>query len=249
MPEQIVYIYYDSVGNNVLSKGIVNQNSGGQLRRTPNNILLIKDAPNVGTYDHSTGFRIIKGQEAVTQFLKSGIDQPSKLGSWIDYSSADMLSQLTPVEISELLYIGHAHNYLHSPFYYKLQNNYIYLSLPNNFTKVYYRHLDEFIDQFSAAITNRMQGKVNEKRRLFQKERIIAPFKIENQERLIPIFREGVCFSFRQMTIKEGLYQVPIFIVEDRLSTIDRPFEDDEIAGTLTYDTNTEQWEVTYNYD
>lgn len=249
MPEQMIYIYYDTVGNNVLSKGIINQNSESQLKRTPNNILLIKDAPNVGTYDLSSGFRVIKGQDDVKLFLQTGIGQPSKLGSWIDFSSTDMLRQLTPVEISELLYIGHAHNYLHSPFYYKMQNNYIYLSLPNDFTKVYYRHLDEFIDQFSAAITQRMQSKVNEKRRFFQKEQIIAPFNIDNQERLIPIFREGVCMSFRQMTVKDGLYQVPIYIVEDRLSMINRPFEETEIAGSLSYHVTSEEWNVTYNYD
>lgn len=249
VPEQIIYIYYDTVGNNVLSKGIVNQNKKTLWKRIPNNLLLIKEQASVGVYDNYTGFRVVKGQEEVKQFLDSGIGQPSQLGAWIDFSSVDMLHQLTPVEISEILYLAHAHNYLHSPFYYKLQNNYIYLSLPNNFTKIYYRYLEEFLDQFAESITQRMQNKVNEKKRFFQKDRVIAPFDVDNQSDLVPIFREGVCLSFRQMKIENDVYRVPIFVCEDQLSLLENPFGEEKQMGTLSYDATQERWHLEYQFE
>lgn len=249
MPEQMIYIHYDTVGNNVLSKGITNQNSKTLLKRVPNNLLLIKGERFSGTYDNHTGFPVIKGQEEVKKFLDAGIGNPSRLGAWIDFSSMDMLHQLTPVEISEILYIAHAHNYLYSPFYYKLQNNYIYLSLPNDFTKVYYRYLDEFFEQFADSITQRMQKKVNEKKRFFQKERLIRSFPTEKAMELVPVFREGVCFSFRQMKIEDHVYYVPMFITEDKLSSINQPFEEEESLGTLIYDGNQDAWKLECQLD
>lgn len=244
MTEQIIYIHYDTVGNNVISKGIVNQNKNSLLKRLPHNLLLIHPAAKAGVYDRFTGFRIVKGQEAVKEFLDNGMKSPDSLGAWIDFANMEMLHQLTPVEISELLYIAHAHNYLHSPFYYKLQNNYIYLSLPNHFTKMYFRYLEEFLDQFADSITQRMQKKVNEKRRFFQKEKVIAPFIVERKKDLVTLFREGVCLSFRQLEITDGVYQIPIFVCEDNLSLVDQPFDQEDRIGILSYDSNSEEWNL-----
>ena len=247
--EQMIYIHYDTVGNNVLSKGITNQSSKNFLKRIPSNLLLIKGGDSFGTYDSHTGFPVIKGQEEVKKFLDAGIGRPSQLGAWVDFSSIDMLHQLTPVEISEILYIAHAHNYLYSPFYYKLQNNYIYLSLPNDFTKVYYRYLEEFYEQFADSITQRMQKKVNEKKRFFQKDKVIHPLQSEKAAELVPAFREGVCFSFRQIKIENQVYSVPMFITEDKMSTINQLFDEKLSVGMLIYDANKDQWNLQYHLD
>lgn len=249
MPSQVVYIYYDTVGNNVLSKGIVNINQKSLLKRTPNNLLLIKGDGSVGDYDNHSGFQVIKGQENVRAFLENSHSAVARTTSWIDFTNLEMLHQLTPVEISEILYLAHAHNYLHSPFYYKLQNNYIFLSLPNGFNKVYYRYLEEFIDQFVGSITQRMTNKLNEKKRFFQKDRIAAPFAIPNMDQLALVFREGVCLSFRQIIIKDDLYRVPIFIAEDKLSLVDRLFDEDEAVGYIEYHAEKGEWTLIYDFD
>lgn len=246
MPEKIVYVYYDTVGNNVLSKGIVNVIENISLKRIPHNLLLLNNRKHeLSTYDKHTGLHIIKEQDNVIRYLKS-ISNESDKPSWIDFSNIEMLRQLTPVEISEILYIAHAHNYLHSPFYYKLQNNYIYLTLPNHFTKVYYRHLEEFLDQFTDSITLRMRDKVNEKRRFYQKERTVTPFTIPEKADLIRLFKEGICISFRQMTVIGDTYSAPLFIVEDQLSMLDGPFDDRTSIGDLIYDASSETWKLNY---
>lgn len=244
MPQQILYIHYDTVSNYVLSKGIVNQNRHTLLRRMPENLLLIKGNRTAGTYDSHTGFRIIRGQEKVKEFIYTGAGKPEVLGSWIDFVNIDMLHQLTPVEISEILYIGHAHTYLHSPFYYKLQNNYIFLSMPNGFTKLYYRYLEEFHEQFAESVTERMRKKVNEKKRFFQKERNVSPFPVERVKELIPAFREGAVISFRQMTIENGIYSAPMFIAEDNLAKVESYFDERHQFGRLVYDCQKDTWEL-----
>lgn len=246
MPEQIIYVYYDTVGNNVLSKGIMNATAEISLKRIPKNILLLKDKHTLSTYDNYTGFHVIKDQENVIKFLKAEAQDSDKRCSWIDFSNVEMLHQLTPIEISEILYIAHAHNYLHSPFYYKLQNNYIYLTMPNGFTKVYYRHLEEFIDHFIVSLTERMRAKVNEKRRFFQKERAISPCAIADKKALVRLFREGICISFKQMTNMGSIYSAPLFVVEDQLSMLESRFDERASIGDLTYDANTDKWKLTY---
>lgn len=246
MPEQVVYVYYDTVGNNVLSKGIVSTIEEITLKRIPQNLLLINNHKHpLSTYDNYTGFYVIKGQENVVKYIKS-LKQDNKQSCWIDFSNMEMLNQLTPVEISEILYIAHAHNYLHSPFYYKLQNNYIFLTLPNNFTKVYYRHLEEFLDFFTESITQRMKNKVNEKRKFFQKERDVSLFEISDKQDLIRLFREGICISFRQMTVMGSIYSAPLFIVEDKLNLLETPFDVRDSIGDLTYDVDSETWSLNY---
>lgn len=246
MPEKIVYVYYDTVGNNVLSKGIVNVVENISLKRIPQNLLLLDNRKHeLSTYDKHTGLHIIKEQDNVIRYFKS-ISNESDKSSWIDFSSVEMLRQLTPVEISEILYIAHAHNYLHSPFYYKLQNNYIYLTLPNHFTKVYYRHLEEFLDQFSDSITMRMKDKVNEKRKFFQKETTVSSFAIPDRMDLVRLFKEGICISFRQMAVIGDIYSAPLFIVEDQLSMLEGSFDERTSIGDLIYDANHETWKLNY---
>ncbi|MGP6140413.1 MULTISPECIES: hypothetical protein [unclassified Jeotgalibaca] len=246
MPEQIVYVYYDTVGNNVLSKGIVNMIEAISLKRIPQNLLLLNNYKHpLSTYDNYTGFNVIKEQENVVKFLKS-ISQDVNKPCWIDYSNIEMLHQLTPVEISEILYIAHAHNYLHSPFYYKLQNNYIYLTLPNNFAKVYYRHLEEFWDLFTESITQRMKEKVNGKRKFFQKERLVSPFTVDDKQEVIRLFKEGICISFRQMTVIGAIYSAPLFVVEDQLSMLEGSLDERSSIGDLTYDADKDSWKLTY---
>ena len=73
----------------------------------------------------------------------------------------EFLHQLTPQEIADLLYISHANTHLHSPFFYKLQNNFIFLNLAQDFTKVYYRKMDDFYQQLSYQLMNQMSEEID----------------------------------------------------------------------------------------
>ncbi|MBA5770603.1 hypothetical protein H3285_29620, partial [Escherichia coli] len=64
---------------------------------------------------------------------------------WIDFEDVELLNQLTPQEVAEMLYLAHTRRHLRSPFYYKLQNNFVYLTREDGrYNKVYYRNLNHF---------------------------------------------------------------------------------------------------------
>ena len=116
MATEYIYVHLDSVTNHVLSKGMDINHFQQSLRKIPKNILLLDAKKGVGEFESHTGFRIIRGRENVRRYLDDCSKFPEKAHKWIDFESIELLRQLTPVEISELLYIAHAHTHLHSPF-------------------------------------------------------------------------------------------------------------------------------------
>ncbi len=249
MSEDMLYVHYETVSNYVLSKGIAVKDYTKLARKLPENLLLVDGRKSIGTYDNHTGFQVIKGQENVKAFFQKGTDNQAAMGKWIDFVNVDMLHLLTPIEISEILYIAHAHTHLHSPFYYKLQNNYIYLTLPNGFIKMYYRYLEQFHELFAEAITVKLKEKVNEKKRFYQKSKEIAPFPIERVKEFIPIFKEGAVISFRQMSIEENTYCIPLFIAEDRYASIGGRFNEKDSVGTICYDMDRNEWKIDIDFE
>ncbi|MGE9502105.1 hypothetical protein ACQP3D_27360, partial [Escherichia coli] len=91
-----------------------------------------------GEYESHTGLKVIRGTENIQRFFSSsrnrrGFDELK----WIDFTDLTMLKELTPLEISELLYFGHMKTHLHSPFFYKLQNNFVYFDLNDQLNRIY----------------------------------------------------------------------------------------------------------------
>lgn len=245
MSSEYIYVHLDGVTNSVLSKGLILTNYTKIIKKVPKNILLLNASEDIGDFDAHTGFRIIRGVENVRAYFDNHL-QTLTGGSikWIDFESVELLRQLTPVEISELLYIAHAYTHLHSPFYYKLQNNYIYLSLPDNFRKIYFRYLEQFYVLLSDNLTALLEAKFNEKKKLFRKAVKIKPIPTELVKELVPYLREGVILSFKQMQHEDTICKIPIFLVEDRLRDVNKTFSKNELIGTICYDSRDESWSL-----
>ena len=126
-----LYIHYDSVSNHVLAKSIAFHLSALPQSEIPQNILLLNGKSSLATHDAYTGFMWIKGRKNVLEYLQGVAEGKEAPSNWVDFDSIEFVHQLTPQEIADLLYISHAKTHLHSPFFYKLQNNFIYLCLDN----------------------------------------------------------------------------------------------------------------------
>ncbi|WP_034551345.1 hypothetical protein [Carnobacterium funditum] len=243
MISDYIYVHLDGVTNSVLSKGITFKNYDEIIKKVPENILLLNASKDIGEFDPHTGFQMICGVEKVRDYLEDNIDKnTSRTLKWIDFESVELLRQVTPVEISELLYVAHARTHLHSPFYYKLQNNYIYLSMTDNFKKIYFRYLEQFYGFLSDSLTKSLEIKCNEKKKFFQKETKIEPIPDEVIKELIPFLREGVLFSFIQMQNQHDTCEIPVFLVEDRLRGMNQTFSKKDLLGTVRYDRNQREW-------
>ena len=244
MPSETTYVHLDTITNAVLSKGFTMNEYKDAVKRPIKNILLLNAPKGVGELDPHTGFRMIRGIARIQEYFERSqhvIDDSSK---WIDFESVELMRQLTPVEISELLYIAHAFTHLHSPFYYKLQNNYIHLTLPEAMTKVYYRNLDQFYSLLSINITNNMEKKINDKRNkfIFKKTKMITRIPVSEVKDLLPLLKEGVVFSFKKLKIKQEIYEIPIYLAEDRLKFVDRDFSEKDLLGNLCFDEKNQNW-------
>lgn len=244
MPSETTYVHLDTITNAVLSKGFTMNEYKDAVKRPIKNILLLNAPKGVGEYDPHTGFRMIRGIAKIQEYFEQGQYASTGSSKWIDFESVELMRQLTPVEISELLYIAHTYTHLHSPFYYKLQNNYIHLTLPEGMTKVYYRKLDQFYSLLSVNITNNLEKKINDKRNvfLFKKTKKITRIPVSEVKYLLPLLEEGIVFSFKKLKINQEIYEIPIYLAEDRLKFVDRDFPEKDLLGNLCFDEKTQKW-------
>lgn len=244
MPSESTYVHLDTITNAVLSKGITMNEYKDAVKKPPKNILLLNAPKGVGEYDSHTGFRMIRGAAKIQEYFEQSQHVSDVLSKWIDFESVELMRQLTPIEVSELLYIAHAYTHLHSPFYYKLQNNYIHLTLPKGMTKVYYRNLDQFYSLLSVNITTNLEKKINDKKNvfIFKKAKKITRMPVTDVKDLLPLLKEGVVFSFKNVKTKQGIYEIPVYLAEDRLKFIDRDFSEKELLGNICFDENDQKW-------
>lgn len=247
----LVYVHIDTISNAVLTQGITIQDFHQGIVHQPKNLLLLNPSSDLGDYESHTAMKVIRGNEAVDNYFrtieKMRLVEETK---WIDFTDLAMLKELTPLEISELLYFGHMKTHLHSPFFYKLQNNFVYFDLKDNIARTYYRYLDEFYRILANKLTQIVFEIMNQKRGLFRKPQPIEKLNVDLVKSLREFMREGLVFSFTQAIKTEDTFQIPIFVVEDtRFRIATPPFKDDALIGHLSYHLTTNVWQLDIDED
>lgn len=245
MSSEYIYVHLDSVTNSVLSRGLTFFNYEKTVHTKPQNLLLLNDAKDIGEFDLHTGFRMIRGAQKVQDFFdayKKGTYGMQYQLKWVDFESIELLHELTPVEISELLYLAHAYTHLHSPFNYKLQNNFIYLTMSDGSIKQYYRDIHLFYTMLAEELTKQLKERSIEKKLLFKRAKPVQPVSLELIKSIVPLLREGVCFSFKQLNVEDDICEIPIYLIEDRVRSL---YEDhNELLAYLCFDYKKQSWFV-----
>ncbi|AYW46275.1 hypothetical protein LQF61_04835 [Tetragenococcus koreensis] len=244
-----IYVHIDNISNAVLTQGFSATDFHQGIVHHPQNLLLLDPSSELGEYEAHTAMKTIRGSEAVKNYFQTA-DKKRVTGTnkWIDFTDIMMLKELTPTEISELLYFGHMKSHLHSPFFYKLQNNFAYFDLQEELSRVYYRYLDEFYQVLSKKLTHLVSEVLNSRRSLFQKNKAIEPLPLQIVKTLSDIMKEGLVFSFKQTEIQNKKYQIPLFLVEDTHIRMGNPtFKNDALIGYLTYYTSKNMWDLDIN--
>ena len=214
---QSIYVHLDSISNHVLSSSVHFQPTVLSQNEIPKNILLLKGRSPLAIYDDYTGFYYIKDEKKIIVFLEEVQNSVTEY-NWIDFESLEFLHQLTPQEIADLLYISHANTHLHSPFFYKLQNNFIFLNLGQEFTKVYYRKMDDLI-----------------RRLFFNQEKNAKELPVELMKELVTYFKVGMVFSTERITKDMKAYTIPLYIAEDRYHVMENVYIKENLFGQLMY--------------
>lgn len=245
MASEYIYVHLDSVTNSVLSKGITFFDYEKIVQNKPNNILLLNTTKDIGEFDMHTGFRMIRGADKVQQYFdeyrKGSYGSKYQL-KWIDFDSIELLHELTPIEISEILYLGHAYTHLHSPFNYKLQNNFIFLTMPDKSVKQYYREINYFYSFLASELTKELKLRSVEKKLLFKKTKSVQSLPIELVQEMVPLLREGICFLFDDLVIEKDICEIPIYLVEDRVKSFHSDHLYKDLLAYLCFDYKKQTW-------
>ena len=75
---------------------------------------------------------------------------------------------------------------------------------------------------------NNLEKKVNEKKNvfIFKKVKKITCIPVSEVKAMFPLLKEGVVFSYKNLTIKQEVYEIPVYLAEDRLKLVNRVFSE-----------------------
>lgn len=241
-----VYVHIDTTSNAVLTKGLTINDFSTSIVHFPQNLLLLDPSTTTGEYESHTGMKVIRGTENIQHFFAS-VRSRNRSGDlkWIDFSDLTMLKELTPLEISELLYFGHMKTHLHSPFFYKLQNNFVYFDLNDQLGRIYYRYLDEFYRIFANKLGTILCEKINEKKSFFRRDIPVENISVDLLKDMRNLMQEGIIFSFEQGGLVNDEYHIPIYVIEDYIWKLKGTrYREETAIGTLVYQATNRQWKL-----
>lgn len=250
MSENYLYIHLETVTNMILSYGIDVSDFVNGFKHVPEHLMLLSPVDEDQMIDPHTGFNVISGREDVLRYL---LNRKMTHKKWIDYEQTLYLDEISPVEVSELLYLGHAHTHLSSPFYYKLANQYVYLDLPGKLTKVYYRHIADFYRVFSNSVIRCFEAHNFDQNLLFRRHHVrYVPLDSTTLDTLRPLLIEGVLMNFAAASRQGALLQVPMYQMQHRFAASELTWlpegevitKGDTLLGYLRYNRETQHWLV-----
>lgn len=243
-----VYVHIDSTSNTIITKGLTIDDFSDNIVHFPQNLLLLDPSTPAGEFESHTGLKVIRGTEKIQHFFASQRNRNNSLDlKWIDFNDLTMLKELTPLEISELLYFGHMKTHLHSPFFYKLQNNFVYFDLNYQLNRIYYRYLDEFYRSFANRLSKILSEKINKKKSLFQRKIPVEKISVESLKNMRGLMQEGIIFSFEQVGLINDEYKIPIYIVEDYIWKLKGTrYREEQAINTLVYHAINRQWQLVH---
>lgn len=243
MNRDIIYVCLGTVENIVLSYGITAIDFFKSLTKLPEHLLLLTPVDYNELIDPHTGFNILSDSMDITNYFN---DRKITTRKWLDYQSDSYLDEVTPYEVAELLYLGHTATYLHSPFYYKLGNRFVYLDLPNGMNKTYYRYLERFYHVFNSAVLRHIRERKAEQGfwlRLRQSRLTSLSVDVFNQLR--SLMAQGVVFVFSQMRTQQGVLQIPIYYLQHLVVNDDHWNHEDAVPmGILSFSLHTSEWNL-----
>ncbi|MBR7927883.1 hypothetical protein KBI51_06805 [Aerococcaceae bacterium zg-ZUI334] len=239
-----LYIHHDTVTSHIMTRGINFRTEDFETKFIPENIILAQAPTAFGHFDMRTNFKILRGKQEVLEYMAYCQNQNVRMSNWIDFESVALMHQLSGNEIAEILYLFHANQTLRSAFFYKLQNNYVYLVLPNGLVKTYYRHVTHFYPRFQRVMQEQVQQLVNETKSIFSKKSTVSPVPEDIAQRLAPLFSRGLKVDVVQAYLEQQHWIVPLYIIEDELTfiTVNQPLTD--AIGHLSYSLTNQTWEI-----
>jgi len=229
-----LFVHMNDVDHFVIYSGLTLKQFISSVDPIPN-LLLLKHGYEDGSFNMHTQFDFVSFDE-LTKFVKRMGDVDGDL-CWIDFVSEKDVNQLTSLEQAELLYLSHKKEPIHSPFFTKLQNRYVYYSAENDkLTKVYYRYLNDseyLVSNLFNQLIKEKEGNGSFWRRK-TKDAIptLDPIVLKAYR---PFVKEGALLSLYKMEKQNNSYGVEIRTLSD-YDYPDEVWDDLEVILKQNYD-------------
>lgn len=147
-----------------------------------------------------TGFKIVE-KEDMSDLLNEDIYNYGDF-CWVNFNKRENVENLEPMEIAELLYLGHKFEPLKSPFFDKIQNKYAYLAHDDGwFCRLYFRNYSDL----QEIVANKIVGMVS-----VDKRRKINPFGDDLKEKLTDIAEDGLLIDFGNVIKGNNAIKIPV---------------------------------------
>lgn len=244
-----LYVFLNPISNHVLIKNC--QLLLDTTIEVPDNILLLNGFDEQAVFDEFTRFYMINGKENVRRFLNRQRLKKQVTVGWLDFKSVQMLHHLLPTEIAEILYLYHAKVPLRSPFYYKLQNQYVYLLENGDTTKIYFRRVNDFYHQFARKLAQRTEAVLYGRANSFPLSMVTSRHQKHIQvpddsfiQQLSDYFLDGVIFDFSQLTQQKAKQVISLYQVEDHMDTTLKDLNKQKPVLTIHYDRKSKKWTI-----
>ncbi len=208
-----LYVHVNELEHFTLFSGMKVQHF---LRSTNlSSLLLLKHGYEDASFNIHTQFEFII-QSQFSHFLKEVVEHPSTL-CFLDFTDERKLNKLTPQEQAELLYIAHKKEAFRTPFYYHLQNRFVYLTDEDqHITKIYFQDMGDMYDLISSFFNHQIQEKAKSTAFWRKKNNIILPeLSAEKIIDLTDSFEDGVLMSLYK--VNKTKYELEIRSLPDNI--------------------------------
>lgn len=168
------------------------------------NQLLLLQAEYYGPgFKSKTRFEVV-GKETMSDFLREDVYGYGNF-CWVDFDDTENIEKLEPIEIAELLYLGHMFKPVNSPYFEKLQNRFAYLAHDDGyFCRLYCRQYSDF----EEILANKIQGTISTSNR-----RRIYPLPQDIKFSLMEAAEDGLLIDFCNVFKDSNSIEIPIYCI------------------------------------
>ena len=163
---------------------------------------------------------------------------------WIDYNNEESLNSCTPEEKAEILYLSHFGEPLKSPFFNRINNNFVYLAHDDGwFCKLYCKDMLVFKDIIANKIIDSFST---------NKRRKIYPMEEEIKNEIFQLINKGLLIDFSNIYKYERSISVDYYVIgnytdmDDMYNNLERNKHKVKIKGTIEH--KNKKWKI-YNWD
>lgn len=249
--KELVYINGNVNDKCFLTHGIEFREFLASLPTELSNILLLKHNYEDSDFHMGTFMNYVE-KEQITELVKEPIRTYSEF-CWIDIDDTSLLDSLEPEEKAALLYLGHYKKPLSSPFFRKLNNEYVYLTEEDGWlNKVYCKQVAHIQHMISHIVPLKTSMLIKKRLPLFRKHLDYPPLPPVLAHTILTLTHDGLLIDFKSMTRSRKDLQIPLytvgsfFSIDELLQDLSFYKQESSYKAKLIYSRKDDMWDLIY---